>query len=60
MFFDEPEKPKTKEFPARLDALSVKELEEYIADLKAEIERAQADITKKQSSRAAADAFFKT
>ncbi len=60
MFFEEPEKPKTREFPAKLDNLSVEDLKKYIEDLKAEITRAEADITKKQSSRAAADAFFKS
>jgi uncharacterized small protein (DUF1192 family) len=50
--------------PARLvklvlDRLSVSELREYIAELKAEIIRAEADIEKKGLSRNAAEAFFK-
>mgnify|MGYP000854672919 CR=1 FL=1 len=50
--------------PARLtkpvlDLWGVAELEGYIEELRAEIARAEADILKKGSARAAADAFFK-
>jgi len=42
-----------------LDPLGVKELNEYIAALKEEIARVEAEITRKQSHRSAADAFFR-
>lgn len=42
-----------------LDAFSVGELEERIAALQAEIQRAQGQIAHKQQGRAAADALFK-
>jgi uncharacterized small protein (DUF1192 family) len=42
-----------------LDSLGVEELREYIAELKAEIERVEADIQRKQGHRSAADAFFR-
>ena len=41
-----------------LDFMSVAELEEYMEMLGAEIQRVQAEIMKKSSSRAAADALF--
>jgi uncharacterized small protein (DUF1192 family) len=43
-----------------LDPLSVGELEEYIADLEAEIARARAAIKAKQAHRAGIDGLFKT
>ena len=42
-----------------LDTLSIEELRDYIAELKAEIERVEADIERKQGHRSAADAFFR-
>ena len=42
-----------------LDLYSVDELQERIEGLKAEIGRAQAQMEKKRSGRAAADALFK-
>jgi uncharacterized small protein (DUF1192 family) len=42
-----------------LDLWGVAELEAYIEELRAEIARAEADIARKGSARAAADAFFK-
>ena len=45
--------------PKDLEIMSIKALQEYIAELKAEIERAEAEINAKQSHRSAADAFFK-
>ena len=42
-----------------LDRLSISELHDYIAELRAEIIRAEADIVKKDLSRNAAEAFFK-
>jgi uncharacterized small protein (DUF1192 family) len=45
--------------PPKLDLWGVRELEEYIEELKAEIARVEAEIGRKGSARAAADAFFK-
>jgi uncharacterized small protein (DUF1192 family) len=45
--------------PLALDSIGIEELHAYIAELRAEIERAEAEITKKQSHRSAADAFFR-
>ncbi len=42
-----------------LDPLSVDDLQGYIADLKAEISRAEAAIGKKQGAKGHADSFFK-
>ena len=55
--------PRTK--PARLakpvlDLWGVAELDDYIAELRAEIARAEGEIGKRGSARAAADAFFRT
>ena len=46
--------------PLVLDSLGVEELRDYIGELRDEIARCEADITRKQSHRNAADAFFKT
>lgn len=43
-----------------LSTISADELEERVTRLEAEIERTKAEITAKKSSRAAADAFFKS
>ena len=53
----EPRKQPAK--PRDLTPLSVEELNEYIARLQSEIERARAAIAAKQSQRSAADSFFK-
>ncbi len=42
-----------------LSMLGIAELKTYVGELEAEICRVQAEIAKKQSHRAAADAFFK-
>jgi uncharacterized small protein (DUF1192 family) len=60
MFEDDTPAPR----PARLeklalDRLSVSELQDYIAELRAEIARVEADITKKSHHRDAAEAFFR-
>jgi uncharacterized small protein (DUF1192 family) len=56
---DEP-KPKPRRLEElRLDPLAVAELEDYIAELRAEIVRVEAEIGRKRSHRSAADAFFK-
>jgi uncharacterized small protein (DUF1192 family) len=59
---DEDDRPKKKishEIGQDLSLLSVRELEERIALLKEEIGRLEADISRKQASRGAADQFFK-
>ena len=59
---DDDERPKKKithEIGQDLALISVRELEERIALLREEIERLEADIRKKQSSRNVADQFFK-
>ena len=53
----EPKKQKPK--PRDLEGLSVSELQDYIADLEAEIARAKAAIARKQDHRSGAEAFFK-
>jgi uncharacterized small protein (DUF1192 family) len=60
--FDEEDRPKKKlvhEIGQDLSLISVGELNERIALLREEILRLEADIAKKQSTRASADAFFK-
>jgi uncharacterized small protein (DUF1192 family) len=54
-----PKKKIAHEIGQDLGLLSVKELDERVALLKEEIERLEADKTKKQSTRTAADQFFK-
>jgi len=56
---DRPKKKITHEIGQDLALISVRELEERIALLREEIERLEADIRKKQSSRNVADQFFK-
>jgi uncharacterized small protein (DUF1192 family) len=56
---DRPRKKVTHEIGQDLTLLSVGELNERIALLREEIARLEADIAKKQSSRSAADQFFK-
>lgn len=53
----EPRKPPAK--PKDLSPLSIEELEEYIAKLQGEIERARGAIRNKQAQRSGAEAFFK-
>ena len=60
MFDDDLPKPKTAEFPRNMENMSVSELEEYIAELQAEIEKAQGDISKKKASEDAAASVFKS
>jgi uncharacterized small protein (DUF1192 family) len=45
--------------PRNLQAMDIEELEDYIAGMKAEIERAEAMIRAKKAVRAGADALFK-
>jgi uncharacterized small protein (DUF1192 family) len=46
--------------PKPLDSMSVDELNAYVADLKAEIDRVEAAIEAKQAHRRAMAALFKT
>ena len=60
MFNDEDLDPKTKRIKPRvLDKLSVDDLKTYIIDLKTEIARVEADITKKESHKNAISGLFK-
>jgi uncharacterized small protein (DUF1192 family) len=45
--------------PLNLDDMNIGDLEEYVAAMKAEIERVEAKIKAKQSHAAAAASFFK-
>lgn len=56
---DEAPRPKTQLVRPPLDALGVAELETYITDLRHEIARAEQEVARKQSHRAAADSVFK-
>lgn len=58
--FDDLPKPKTREFPRNLEGLSIEELEHYIMELNAEIEKTRLDIDKKKASRDAAASIFKS
>lgn len=61
MLFDDETDPKTKRpKPRPLDKMSVPELKDYIQHLHEEIARVEADLKKKESSKAAADALFKS
>jgi len=52
--------PQTKrQKPKDLEVMSIEALNEYIAGLEVEIERARVEIGKKQNSRAAAESVFK-
>ena len=56
---DDLEPLKKKSQPRNLDPMSVEELREYIANLKAEIARVEEKIKAKQSHASAAALFFK-
>jgi uncharacterized small protein (DUF1192 family) len=55
-----PKKKVTHELGQDLSLLSVFELQERIAHLKAEITRLEAAVAAKSSAKSAADAFFKS
>jgi uncharacterized small protein (DUF1192 family) len=46
--------------PRNLEIMGIEELEAYIAELQAEIDRAQAAIDSRKKHRSAADALFKS
>lgn len=53
--------PLTKKVkPRDLTVMSIEDLEEYIETLKAEIERSEKAIEKKQGARKGAESFFKS
>ena len=54
------EEPAPRPGRPTLDRMGVAELEAYIAELRAEIAGAEAEIGRKQKLRNAADSFFKT
>lgn len=56
---DLPKPSRTLLAPPPLDNLGIAELNAYIADLEAEIERVKAKIATKDAHKAAAAAFFK-
>ncbi len=56
---DDLEPIKKKPAPRNLDEMSIDALNEYIAGLQAEIERAKNVIAGKQSARQGAESFFK-
>lgn len=60
IFVAKPPAPSQHVLGQPLDTLSVDELTARIVLLRVEIERLEAAQTKKNASRAAADAFFKT
>jgi uncharacterized small protein (DUF1192 family) len=57
---DELDPIKKKVVKKDLARMSIGDLNDYIAELKAEIARAEAEITKKGKARAGADSFFKS
>lgn len=57
---DDFEPQKAKAAHKDLDELSIEAIAEYIGDLKAEIERAEAAIKAKNAARAGAHSVFKT
>lgn len=59
MEFEDLEPRKQKPKPRDLSTWGVEELNEYIANLNTEIDRARAVIRSKQGHRSAADALFK-
>lgn len=56
---DSPPAKRRRLEPLLLDSLGLTELRDYIDELKLEIARVEADITRKHSHRSAADAFFR-
>ena len=57
--FDDLEPRKKAPVLKNLEPMSVDELEAYVADMKAEITRAEAEISKKKNYAATASSFFK-
>ncbi|PCJ97495.1 MAG: hypothetical protein COA45_09505 [Zetaproteobacteria bacterium] len=60
MFNDDLPKPKAESiFPRDIEFLSVSDLNDYIDELKAEIDRVEKDMHTKETSKSAAASFFK-
>ena len=59
MMEEEEIKPKRLDRPV-LDSISIADIEDYIAELRAEIKRAETAIAQKRDARGHADSFFKT
>ncbi len=60
MFDDDLEPRKPKKTLKKLDSMSVDELEDYIAELKEEIQRTEVEIGRKKAHMNAASTLFKT
>ena len=60
MVFEDNDAPIKKPALKNLDALSIDELTDYIAQLEAEIARVRAEIARKEIHAQAASAFFKS
>ena len=56
---DEPPRRRARLTPLPLDLLGVDELRAYIAELRGEIARTEAEIDRKHGHRSAAEAFFR-
>ncbi|HWA79885.1 MAG TPA: DUF1192 domain-containing protein [Acetobacteraceae bacterium] len=54
-----PKKPVSRLVPPLLDPMGLAELAAYREELRAEITRVEAEMTRKQGHRSAADAFFR-
>lgn len=57
--FNDDDTSKRKTGPKNLEPMSLDELEKYIAELKEEIVRTEAEITRKKAHAAAAASIFK-
>tara|TARA_Y100001001_G_scaffold158214_1_gene177365 strand:- start:687 stop:908 length:222 start_codon:yes stop_codon:yes gene_type:complete len=57
--FNDDDTPKSKAGPKNLEPMSLDELEKYIAELKEEIVRTEAEITRKKAHAEAAASIFK-
>ena len=60
MFDDDLDPRKPKKVLKKLDSMSLDELDEYIAGLKEEIQRAEVEIGRKKAHMTAASTLFKT
>ena len=56
---EEGPRPQNRFRPPVIDAWGVEDLRTYIAELQAEVARAEREITKREASKAAAAAFFR-
>ncbi len=56
----EPRKAQAEPIPRKLDDMGIDELEEYLAELNAEVDRVRVEIEGKKSYMAGAEALFKS